>query len=125
MMRLPGTRPTVDVALSVGLIAGSGAVFLIESLIRIGSDGAGIIQLPLIVFLIEAAAAAAVLVGARWARFPVLIIVVLAAILHLQIALGSGLGWTRVISGLLFAVQMYALVVLNTKPVREHFGLRT
>ncbi|HEX3788639.1 MAG TPA: hypothetical protein VHW44_12320 [Pseudonocardiaceae bacterium] len=113
-----------DVWLCVLLMAGAGIVFMVESLIRLSTvGGAGLLQFPATMLLFELAAAAGALAGARWARPVVLIIVILAALLHIVIVLGDGPGWTRIVSGVLAASQIYALVVLNTKPVREHFRI--
>jgi hypothetical protein len=41
------------------------------------------------------------------------------------IVLGGGPIWTRVVSVILAVAQVYAVVLLNTKPIRIHFGLDT
>jgi hypothetical protein len=41
------------------------------------------------------------------------------------IVLGGGPMWTRVVSAVVAIAQVYAVVLLNTKPIRIHFGLDT
>lgn len=119
-----GGRVGFDVWLGALLVAAPGVVFLVESLIRAFTEGGdGILALPVVLLVLEGGAAVAVLTGTRWARPLVLILVILAALLHMVIALGEGLLWTRMVSAILAVSQVYVLVVLNTKPVREHFGI--
>jgi hypothetical protein len=121
----PARRARFDVRVSALLVGGGGLVFLAESLIQLSSQGAGILELPIIALVLQSAAAAIILTGNRMARPVALIVVILAALMHMVILLGEGPVWTRIVSGLLAAAQMYALVLLNTKPVRAHFGLES
>jgi hypothetical protein len=119
-----GARATFDVWLCALLIGGAGVIFLVESLIRLAAEGgAGILALPVVLLALEVGAAAAVVAGTRWARPVVLAVVVIGALLHMVIALGQGPMWTRVVSAILALAQVYTLVALNTRPVREHFGI--
>ncbi|HWE88795.1 MAG TPA: hypothetical protein VG317_04960, partial [Pseudonocardiaceae bacterium] len=70
-----------------------------------------------------ALAVAGVLIGRRWARPIVLVIVVLGTLWHLLVVLGGGPGPARVVSAVLVAALVYAIVLMFTGPVREHFGL--
>ena len=119
-----GGRAPFDVWLCALLVGGAGVIFLVESLVRLFSEGgAGILAVPIVLLVLEAGAAVAILGGVRWARPVVLIVVIICALLHMVIALGQGALWTRVVSAILAIAQVYALVALNTKPVREHFGI--
>jgi hypothetical protein len=113
----------VDVWLCALLIGGSGVVFLVDSVIRLAATHNGSVVGSVVVAVIEAAAAAAVVFGYRPVRPVVLLVVVLIALLQVEFVLGGGMVWTRVVSGFLAAAHVYALVVLNTKPLRAHFGL--
>jgi hypothetical protein len=117
-------RAPFDVWLCVLLVGGAGVVFLAESLIRFLSEGGGgILALPVALLVLEGGAAVAIFAGTRWTRPVVLIVVILGALSHMVIALGQGVMWTRVVSAVLAIAQVYALVALNTKPIREHFGI--
>jgi hypothetical protein len=118
-------RTRFDVRVCAALIGGAGVVWLVESLFRISGQGANIVVVPIVLLVLEAAAAGVVLTGNRTLRPGVLVVAVLGALLHMVILLGDTPGWTRAVSGVLAAAQIYALVVLNTKPVREHFGLES
>ena len=119
-----GGRAPFDVWLCALLVGGAGVIFLVESLIRLFAEGgAGILSVPIVLLVLEGGAAVAILAGTRWARPVVLIIAIIGALVHMVIALGQGLLWTRVVSAILAIAQVYALVALNTKPVREHFGI--
>jgi hypothetical protein len=120
-----GTRTQFDVRVCAGLIGGSGLVWLVESLFRLSGQPANILFVPIVALVLDAAAAWVVLSGNRVLRPAPLVLAVLGALLHMVILLGDGPLWTRIVSGLLAAAQIYALVLLNTKPVREHFGLES
>jgi hypothetical protein len=114
----------MDVWVCVALVGGAGVVFFVESLIRLATEGGvGILTLPLILLVLQGGAAVAMLSGSRWARPVIVVVVIIGALLHMVIALGQGPGWTRAVSAILALAQVYALVALNTKPVREHFGI--
>jgi hypothetical protein len=119
------TRTQLDVRVAAALIGGAGVVWLVESLFRLSGQPANILYVPIVALVLEGAAAWVVLVGHRVLRPGALVVAVLGALLHMVILLGDGPLWTRIVSGVLAAGQIYALVVLNTKPVREHFGLES
>lgn len=114
-----------EIRVSSLLVGGAGLAFLLESLFLLATQGPGILYLPLAVFALNAIATWVILTGNKVLRPPVLVVVVLGVLVHLVIMLGGGPLWSRVISGVLAAVSVYALVILNTKPVRVHFGLDT
>lgn len=120
----PSSVP-LDVWLGAGLVAGGGLVFLAVGLVRwLTEGGIGVVALPAVVGGIELGAATATVAGVRWAHRIVLVIVALVAVAHLLIALDGARVWTRVVSAGLAAVAVFALVVLNSRPVREHCGGR-
>jgi hypothetical protein len=121
-----GSRLPFDVLACALLIGGSGLVFLVVGLVRFLSEGGfGILEVPIIVFVLQLGAAIAMLTGFRLARPVIVVLVVLVALMHMVIALDNGFAWTRVASGVLAAANVYALVLCNTRPVRAHFGLDT
>jgi hypothetical protein len=119
------TRTQFDVRVCAGLIGGTGLVWLVESLLRLSGQSANILFVPIVVVVLDAAAAWVVLSGNRVLRPAPLVLAVLGALLHMVILLGGGPIWSRIVSGVLAAALIYSLVLLNTKPVREHFGLQS
>jgi hypothetical protein len=119
------TRTQFDVRVCAALIGGAGVIWLVESLFRLSGQPTNIIVVPIIALVLEAAAAVVVVTGNRVLRPGALVITVLGALLHMVILLGDTPIWTRIVSGILAAAQIYALVLLNTKPIREHFGLES
>ena len=129
---VPAASPTravawqrTEVRISSLLVGGAGLVFLVESLFLLPRQGVGILYLPLAVFVLNSLTTWIVLTGNRVLRAPALVVVVLGVLVHMVILLGGGPLWSRIVSGVLAAVSVYALVVLNTKPIRIHFGLDT
>lgn len=114
-----------EVRTSALLVAGAAVIFLVESLFLIPTQHIGIIYLPVVLFVLNALATWVILTGNRVLRTPILVVVVLGVLVHMVILLGGGPLWARVISGVLAAASVYALVILNTKPIRIHFGLDT
>lgn len=114
-----------EVRISALLVGGAGLVFLLESLFLLPVQGTGILYLPLAVFALNAVTTWIILTGNRVLRAPALVVVVLGVLVHMVILLGGGPLWSRILSGVLAAASVYALVILNTKPVRIHFGLDT
>lgn len=116
-------RTPFDVALCALLIGGCGFVFLAASVLRLLAEGdVGVLTLPVVVAVLEAGAAGSVFAGIRLARPAVFVLLMLVTVLHLLIAMGGGAMWTRVVSAVLAAGGVYALVLLNTRPIREYFG---
>jgi hypothetical protein len=114
----------VDVLVCALLIGGCGLVFLIADAIRLlPTTGVSGLAAPIVVALLELGAAAAVIAGLRPARPVIIIVLILATLLHLLFVMDGGVGWAQVVSAILAAAHVYALVLLNTKPVREHFSL--
>ncbi|HEX9339430.1 MAG TPA: hypothetical protein VF892_26240 [Pseudonocardiaceae bacterium] len=107
------------------LLGGTGLVFLVERLIQVSSQGAAILPLPIVQLVLDAGCAAVVLTGNRVLRPGVLVIAVLGALLQMVILLGGGPLWSFLVALVLAMAQVYALVLLNTKPIRVHFGLDT
>jgi hypothetical protein len=117
-------RLPLDVLICALLIGGCGLVYLIAEAIRLlPTAGAGSLAAPIVVAVLLLGAAAAVVAGLRPIRPAVLIVLILATLLQLLFVMDGGLLWRQVVSAILAAAQVYALVLLNTKPVREHFGL--
>jgi hypothetical protein len=109
------------------LLGATGLVFLVERVVQAQAPGQGasILPLPIGQFVLDLACAAVVLNGNRVLRPVVLAITVLGALLQMVILLGGGPLWNFVVALLLAMAQVYTLVLLNTKPIRVHFGLDT
>jgi hypothetical protein len=114
-----------EVRLLAALLGGTGLVFLVERLFQVPGQGSTILTLPIGQLVLDGGCAAVVLAGNRLLRPGVLAITMLGALLQMVILLGGGPPWSFVVSVALAAAQVYALVLLNTKPIRVHFGLDT
>jgi hypothetical protein len=114
-----------EIWVCAGLLGGAGLVFLVESLIRLSTELPNILYVPVVQAVLDLACAAVIVVGSRVLRPGVLVIAVLGTLVHMVIVLGGGPIWTRVVSAVLAVAQVYAVVLLNTKPIRIHFGLDT
>jgi len=110
------------------MLGGAGLVFVVESVLRLATEagvGASLLYVPIAQAVLDLLAAAVIVVGSRALRPGVLVIAVLGTLVHMVIVLGGGPMWTRVVSAVLAIAQVYAVVLLNTKPIRVHFGLDT
>jgi hypothetical protein len=123
-MTQPGVRRS-DIWVCAGMLGGAGLVFLAESLIRLSAEGASILYVPIAQAVLDLLCAAVIVAGSRTLRPGVLVIAVLGTLVHMVIVLGGGPIWTRVVSAVLAIAQVYAVVLLNTRPIRIHFGLDT
>ena len=125
-MSLPtGSRNRVPAEVRVpALIAAAGAlVFLLVGVVRWQTEAdAAVLRVPIAVTVLELLVAAGLIAGLRPARLVGIAVLALVALLHLLIVLGAGLWWTRVLSGVLSAVHVYAIVLLTTGPARRHLG---
>ncbi|OLR94245.1 hypothetical protein [Actinokineospora bangkokensis] len=115
------TRP-LEVRLALALLSGAALVFLLEGLVLQLTSDPGFLRLPLVATLL-----AALVVGTLWARWRLArlaggVFGVLVAVLHVMIALSDQVWWLRVVSGLLAAANVYAVVLLLTRPADLHFG---
>ena len=124
---MSGSGAVREVRACAALLGATGLVFLVERIVQAQAPdaGASILPLPIGQFVLDLACAAVVLNGNRALRAAVLVITVLGALLQMVILLGGGPPWSFVVAILLAMAQVYALVLLNTKPVRVHFGLDT
>jgi hypothetical protein len=116
---------TPEIRTSTVIVGAIGLVFLVANLVLLHSNGVGILYLPLVLFVLDSASVWIVLTGNRVLRTLALVVVVLTALVQMVSLLGNGPLWFRICCGVLAAASVYALVVLNTKPVRVHFGLDT
>jgi hypothetical protein len=126
-MTEPGVRRS-DIWVCAGMLGGAGLVFVAESVIRLATEagvGSSLLDVPIVQAVLDLLCAAVIVVGSRTLRPGVLVVAVLGTLVHMVIVLGGGPMWTRVVSAVLAIAQVYAVVLLNTKPIRIHFGLDT
>jgi hypothetical protein len=126
-MTEPGVRRS-DIWVCAGMLGGAGLVFVVESVVRLATEsgvGASLLYVPIAQAVLDLLCAAVIVVGSRALRPGVLAIAVLGTLVHMVIVLGGGPIWTRAVSAVLAVAQVYAVVLLNTKPIRIHFGLDT
>ena len=122
---MSGSGGMREVRVCAALLGGTGLVFLVERLLQVSGQAASILPLPIGQFVLDVACAVVVLNGNRVLRPGVLAITVLGALLQMVILLGGGPLWSFLVAAVLAVAQVYALVLLNTKPIRVHFGLDT
>ena len=119
----PGAVKPVEVRVASAVAFGGALVFFAVGLVLWRSTGdADVLKLPSFVALFELLVAASLLLRLRFMHYPAMVVFVLVALLHLVIVLADGPVWTRVASGVLSAVHIYGVVLLNTGPAREHLG---
>ncbi|NUT50910.1 MAG: hypothetical protein HOV94_26930 [Saccharothrix sp.] len=112
----------VEVFLATLLGAAGALVFVLMGLIQWQvEDDPTWIKFPLIVGVLELLAVGGLVARFRPARLTAAFVFGLVALIHLLAVLNQGPVWIRVVSGLLSAAHVFAVVMLNTKPARLHF----
>ncbi|MEU4803241.1 hypothetical protein [Actinosynnema sp. NPDC023587] len=113
----------VEVRLAVLIGAVGGLLFVVEGLVRWQGDGdPAWIKFPIIVLVLELLVAGGLLAGLRLVRPAGAVLYALIGLIHLLAVLGDGPVWVRVLSGVLSALHVFGVVLLNTRPSRLHFG---
>jgi hypothetical protein len=113
----------VEVRVASAVALGGAAVFFAVGLVLWRATGdAAVLKLPSFVAVVELPVAAALWLRLRFMHYPAMVAFILVALLHLVIVLADGPSWARVASGVLSAVHIYGVVLLNTGPAREHLG---
>jgi hypothetical protein len=117
----PRNAPT-EVSLAILIGAAGGLAFVLMGLVQWQvEDDATWIKFPVIVAVLELLAVGGLVAGPRAARLTAAFVFGLVALIHLLAVLNQGPVWIRVLSGLLSAAHVFAVVMLNTKPARIHF----
>ncbi|WP_433263611.1 hypothetical protein ACQPZF_32695 [Actinosynnema sp. CS-041913] len=112
-----------EVRLAALIGAAGGLLFVLEGLIRWQLDGDGaVVKFPLIVLVLELLAVGGLLARFRPARLTAAFVYGLVGLIHLLAVLNQGPVWVRLLSGVLSAAHIFAVVLLNTRPARLHFG---
>ena len=117
----PRNAPT-EARLATLIGAAGGLVFVLMGLIQWQvEDDSAWIKFPVIVAVLELLAVGGLVAGLRAARLTAASVFGLVALIHLLAVLNQGPVWIRVLSGVLSAAHVFAVVLLNTKPARIHF----
>ncbi|ROP40949.1 hypothetical protein [Saccharothrix texasensis] len=117
----PRNAPT-EVFLAILIGAAGGLAFVLMGLVQWQvEDDPSWVRFPVIVAVLELLAVAGLVARPRPARLTAAFVFGLVALIHLLAVLNQGPVWLRVLSGLLSAVHVFAVVMLNTKPARIHF----
>ncbi|MCE6993850.1 hypothetical protein LZG04_03350 [Saccharothrix sp. S26] len=117
----PRNAPT-EAFLAILIGAAGGLVFVLMGLVQWQVEGdSAWIRFPVIVAVLELLAVGGLVAGLRPARLTAAFVFGLVALIHLLAVLNQGPVWIRVLSGLLSAAHVFAVVMLNTKPARIHF----
>jgi len=123
---LPGSSAPLEIKIASLVLAGGGLVFLLTFLVLgIQAGDLGSLILPGPVALISLGLGAGLLAGVGPVRFPALLWTVLVALLDASFALLASEVWLAVLSGVLAAAHVYALVLQITLPARRHMGSAT
>ena len=80
------------------------------------------LRFPVVVAVLELLAVAGLAAGARPARLTAACLFGLVGLIHLLAVLNNGPVWLRVLSGVLSAAHVFAVVLLNTRPARLHYS---
>ncbi|SDM89192.1 hypothetical protein [Allokutzneria albata] len=112
-------RP-VELWAILACLVGAELVFLGAGVLRWAAEGgADLLVLPTVLLVLVLVAAASLLTRIRIAKAGATAVAVFAALLHLLIVLGDGPGLARIVSGIVGAAHVYAVVLLNTGPMRK------
>jgi hypothetical protein len=123
---LPGAPAPLEIKVASLILAGGGLLFLLTFLVLgIQAGDLGSVILPAPVAVISLGLGAGLLAGVRPVRIPALLWTVLVAILYAAFALLAFDVWLAVLSGVLAAAHVYALVLQITLPARRHMGSAT
>lgn len=113
----------IETLMALLLIVGGALIFLAEGVVRWLVEGVSTdLTLPVVIAAFETAVAAAVLARVWAVRIIGVGVLAMVVLVHLLIALGGGPWWARAISGMLAMVGCYAVVLLNTGPMRDYLG---
>jgi hypothetical protein len=116
---MTSTAP-VELRLAAGLLTGSALVFVLVAFGRmLAEGGGGWLELPLLQLAVALGVSGGVLTGFRLARVVGIAVALAGALLHMVLALQPAPWWARLVSGLLAIAQIYAAVLLNTRPAVE------
>ncbi|MFI9009765.1 hypothetical protein ACIGNX_21285 [Actinosynnema sp. NPDC053489] len=120
-MLTPRNAPT-EAFLATLIGAVGGLVFVLMGLVQWQvEDDPTWVRFPVIVAVLELLAVGGLVAGWRPARLTAAFVFGLVALIHLLAVLNQGPVWLRVLSGLLSAAHVFAVVLLNTKPARLYF----
>ncbi|MFJ6672638.1 hypothetical protein ACIQMJ_16135 [Actinosynnema sp. NPDC091369] len=120
-MLTPRNAPT-EAFLAILIGAAGGLAFVFMGLVQWQvEDDPTWIKFPVIVAVLELLAVGGLVAGLRPARLTAAFLFGLVALIHLLAVLNQGPVWIRVLSGVLSAAHVFAVVMLNTKPARIHF----
>jgi hypothetical protein len=122
-----GGGSPVEIRAAAGLLVGGGLLFVITDLLWLAVDGGDTAQLlvvPLLQLAIGVGVAGGLIRGSRIARYVGLVFTLTFALLHMLFALQDGPILIRVLTGVIAASQIYAAVLLNTRPALDHTGAR-
>jgi hypothetical protein len=116
-------KSPLEVRLAAALLVGSAVVFVLAGLLRMMTEGGGgLLSLPLLQLAFALGIAGGLLNGIRAARWAGFALALLGGLVHMIFALQPIPVWARIVSGLLAAAQVYAAVLLNTKPAVDSTG---
>jgi len=116
---MTSTAP-IELRLAAGLLTGSAVVFVLVALGRmLAEGGGGWLEVPLLQLAVALGVSGGVLIGNRLARILGIAVALAGALLHMVLALQPAPWWARLVSGLLAIAQIYAAVLLSTRPAVE------
>ncbi|MFB9903239.1 hypothetical protein [Allokutzneria oryzae] len=117
---MTGGRRPVELWAVLACLLGSELVFLVTGLVRWAAEGgADLVTLPLLLAVLAAVATGGILARLGIGRIGAITVAIFAALLHLLVVLGDGPVFARIVSGVVAAAQVYAVVLLSTGPMRK------
>ncbi len=117
----PRNAPT-EAFLAVLIGAAGALAFVLMGLVQWQVEGDSTwLRFPVVVAVLELLAVGGLVAGVRPARLTAALVFALVALIHLLAVLNQGPVWIRVLSGVLSAAHVFAVVMLNTEPARTHF----
>ena len=117
-------RP-VELWATLACLVGAQVAFLVVAIVRWTVEGgADLVVAPLVLLVLSVVAAGSILARIGIARAGAIAVAIFAALLHLLIVLGDGPVMARIVSGIVGAAQVYAVVLLSTGPMRKFLERR-
>ncbi|MDQ2588144.1 hypothetical protein [Saccharothrix yanglingensis] len=112
----------VEVFLATAIGGAGAALFVLMGVVQwqVEADATWV-RFPVVVAVLGLLASVGLAAGWRPARLTAAFVFGLVALIHLLAVLNQGPVWVRVLSGLLSAAHVFAVVLLNTRPALIHF----
>jgi hypothetical protein len=121
-VKLSSWRVAVEIKVAVGLLLGLGLAYLVLGVIIVTTSEASLrtLLLPVASVVLGGLVAGGLLLRMPSSRFFGFAVSALFALVHAFLLLASAVLWFKLFSGLLAAGYIYAVVLLNSGPMRRY-----